>query len=146
MPARVDPARDDPFSPVPAWTPATPPLLVAVRDFADLDGVLQDAAGRAAAQDRPLLVAVVGSPPPLTVDPVLHALHTRLRADLRAGVAAAATRGHRRLDVGVVEVRPPWALTRRRTEQALGRRLDALARRHHAERHPDGVACGGAGR
>jgi hypothetical protein len=128
---------------VPARTPATPPLLVAVRDVADLDGVLQ--AGRATAEDRPLLVALVGPPPPLTVDPVLHALHARLRADLRVAVASAAARG-RHLDVGVVDVRRPRALTRRSADRALDRRLDALARRHHAERHPDPVAPAEVGR
>jgi hypothetical protein len=130
---------------VPARTPATPPLLVAVRDVADLDGVLQDAAGRAAAEDRPLLVALVAAPPALTLDPVVHVLHARLRADLCAAVASAA-RGRRRLDVGVVEVRSSRALTRRRADGALDRRLDALARRHHAERHPDPVAPAGVGR
>jgi len=30
MPARIDPVR-----PVPAWTPASPPLLVTVRDVAE---------------------------------------------------------------------------------------------------------------
>jgi hypothetical protein len=118
---------------------------VTVREVVDLDGVLQDAAGRAAVEDRPLLVALVGPPAPLTVDPVVHALHTRVRAGMRAAVAAAAVRRHPRLDVGVVDVRRPRA-PRRRAERTLDRRLDALARRHHAERHPDPVAPAGLGR
>lgn len=126
--------------PVPARTAATPPLLVVVRTVADLDGVLQDARGRAVAEDRPLLVALVVAPPPLTIDPVVHALHARLRAGLRAAVTAAAGRNLR--DVGVVEVRTSRALTPARARRALDRRLGALARHHHAERHPDVVPTG----
>lgn len=121
---------------VPARATAPPPLLVVVRDVADLAGVLQDARGRALAEDRPLLVALVAPPPPLTIDPVVHALYARLRAGLREAVTAAA-RGRCGPDVGVVEVRAPRVLTARRAGRALDRRLDALARRHHAERHPD---------
>jgi hypothetical protein len=133
---------------VPARAPAASPLLVVVRTVTDLDGVLQDARGRAVAEDRPLLVALVAPPPPLTIDPVVHALYARLRAGLRAAVTAAAGRSRDASslpDVGVVEVRTPRALTPARARRALDRRLDALARRHHAERHPD-VPPAGAGR
>jgi hypothetical protein len=118
--------------PVPARTPAAPPLLVTVRTVADLDGVLQDAAGRAAAEDRPLLVALVAPPAPLTIDAAIHARRAALKAALRTAVVAAATRGRAGLDIAVIEVRA--------RRPGLDSRLDALVRRHHAERHPDPLA------
>jgi hypothetical protein len=119
----------------PAAPPGGPPLLVALDGLADLDTSLPEAAGRARATGRALLVAIVEPPGPLTVDPVVHARHALLRAELHAALAATVRRRCADLDVEVLRLRRPRALTRRGARDGLQRRLTALARSRGAELH-----------
>jgi hypothetical protein len=112
-------------------------LLVVVRDADDIGGPLREARGRAAAEGRALLVALVVPPLPLSTHPVVQALYTSAVKDLTAAVAMAARGSRRGLSVTVVPVRAPRRPTRPRARRALGRRLDEVARRYGAERHPD---------
>lgn len=127
---------------VPAVAPPAPslparPLLVLVRDTSDLEAPLAEAAGRARAAGRPLLVAVAVPPRPLTIDAAILAWHDRLVADLVAAMTGAVR--HRcGPDVRVVLVRRPRGRGRRR----LAHRLAALAHRHGAELHPPGPTPG----
>jgi hypothetical protein len=134
-----------PFAPVPAYQPVSPaesgrPLLVAARNVADLDGVVAEAAGRAHATQRPLLVAVVLPPRPLTIDAAVHALHERMVTDLVAAVAGTIRRRHGD-DAHVLQLRQP-AGPSRRVRARLVRRLAALADRYGAELHPTAAAPG----
>lgn len=112
-----------------------PPLLVVVRNAADLD-TLRDAAGRARATDRPLLVAVVVPPRPLTTDLLIHERHTRLWSALEAAIVGIARRHCAGPGDQVVRVKQPWDVTPRRARRRLLDRLAALAERHDAEIHP----------
>jgi hypothetical protein len=137
-PARRD-AAASPATPV--APPGGPPLLVALDGVADLDTSLPEAAGRARATGRALLVAIVEPPGPLTVDPVIHARHAQRQSDLHVALAAAVRRRCAGLDVEVLRLRRPRALTRRRARAGLQRRLAALARRRGAELHRSSPAA-----
>jgi hypothetical protein len=127
----------DPVVVPPRSTPTACPLLVVVRDADDIGGPLREARGRAAAEGRVLLVALVVPPLPLSTHPVVHALYTSAVKDLAAAAAMAGRGDHRRLSVTVVPVRAPRRPTRPGARRALRRRLDEVARRYGAERHPD---------
>ena len=117
-------------------SPTASPLLVVVHDIADLDGPLVDAAGRAGAEGRALLVSVVIPARPLTIDAVVHAMHARLVAELEAAMTAAV---HQRTGPRVPVLLVPRSRGRTaRTHRRLARRVASLARLHGAEVHPGG--------
>ncbi len=133
--AAITPDRAAATSPAAPDTAPGAPLLVALDGVADLDTTLVEAAGRARATGRALLVALVEPADPLTTDPVIHARHARLRSELHVALAAAVRRRCAGLDVEVLRLRRPWALTRQRARRGLQRRLTALAHSRGAELH-----------
>lgn len=126
-----------PLAPAPPAPPAAAgPLLVAVHSVADLDTSLVQAAGRARAEGRSLLVAIVAPPHPPTVDAVVHQRHAWLQAQVRTALLTGVHRRCVDIPVRIADVRRPWGLTSARARRGLHRRLAALARRHGAEAHP----------
>ncbi|MBV9922120.1 MAG: hypothetical protein JOY78_14870 [Pseudonocardia sp.] len=135
-------------APAPAFAPSParpadqpPPLLVALTssDLAAVDQAASDAAGRAAAEQRPLWAVVVVRPSPLSTHPVRHALAARERARHieEAGAAARAAAARMGVDLtGLYELAAPRAWRRARRPHLLRRRLHALATRLGAELHP----------
>jgi hypothetical protein len=117
------------------------PLLAVVAGPRDVTGALADAAGRAIAESRPLLLAVVRAPAPLTTNPVVQALAAARRARETDSLARVAQLMCELAGVEVPEpivVSAPTRLTRRGRRHALDRRLQALARTLGAELHPTG--------
>jgi hypothetical protein len=116
-----------------------PGLVVALRRPADLTTTLEQAAARARAQRRPLIVLIVGSARPWTIDAAVVAVQDRRHARETASMASAAEAMCARAAVEVREVvvvPPPWAWTRRGRDRALHCRLAALAESRNAELHP----------
>ncbi len=124
------------------------PLLAVVSGPRDVARGLLDVAGRAAAEARPLVVALVRESAPVTMNPVVQAL----AAGRRNKDAASLTRAARAMCslVGVevtrtVIVDEPVRPTRRGRDRALRRRLRLLADTLGAEVHLDSVGAGGGG-
>lgn len=126
----------------PSGRPAPAPLLAAIgaADIGDVEQVITQAAGRAALSARPLHLAVVLGPSPLSTHPVMHVLAARERCWERDRLVAEACAAA--AELGVEIVRPEHCLVAsrafgaRRRRRLLARRLEGLARRLGAELHP----------
>jgi hypothetical protein len=115
------------------------PVLVAVATEADTTGVLADAAGRAAASGRPLVVAVVVPAPIWSTDAAVQAVMAERRAAsyTRLIDSVRETCEHYGLAASrIVELRTRRRALRRSRLRLLRRDLAALARRHSADLHP----------
>ena len=112
-------------------------LLVAVDvDEHDLSR-LEQAAGRARVQRRPLWLALVEPPLPITLDAVIHARYDLRRSAARRDIVARVIPSCAGVpDLGFVTVARPWAATAAGAERALQRRLRRLADRDGLELHP----------
>jgi hypothetical protein len=125
------------------------PLLVAVRSRAEL-GTVAQVAGRAAAESRTLVVALIVPPARWTADaavvPIAQQRRARELAALRAAVQTVCCSAG--TPVTIRQLVAPRALTEPGRQRALRRRLTALAGRLGAELHPLplGTARGGAQR
>lgn len=115
------------------------PVLVAVATGADTTGVLADAAGRAAATGRPLVVAVVVPAPAWSTDAAVQAVMAERRAASYVRLIGAVRDTCERHGLGaarIVELRSRRRALRRSRLRLLRRDLTALARRHDADLHP----------
>ena len=114
-------------------------ILVCLREPADLTGSLTQAAARARAGRRPLVVVVVEPPRMWTIDAAVIAVQDRRRSREVDSMTRAARMMCDRIEVRVEEViviRPSWAWTRRSRERAIDSQLTAIAESRGAELHP----------
>jgi hypothetical protein len=131
---RLDPAPTGKDS-----RPDARPVLVVVATEADTTGVLADAAGRAVATGRPLVVAVVVPALPFSTDAVVQAVMADRRAASYArliGSVRETCERHGLDGARIVELRARRRALRRSRLRLLRRDLTALARRHRADLHP----------
>ncbi len=116
---------------------ATPrEVLVALRDPADLTGLLVSAAVRSRAERRPLSVVIVEPARGWTIDAAVIALQDRRRCREMASMTAAAGVLCAQVGVEVCEVlvlRPGWRWTRPGRDRAVDAQLRAIARHRGAD-------------
>jgi hypothetical protein len=131
--------RSDPTPTGKDLRPGARPVLVVVATEADTTSVLADAAGRAAATGRPLVVAVVVPAPAWSADASLQAVMADRRAASYARLIGSVRETCERHGLGgarIVELRARRRALRRSRLRLLRRDLTALARLHRADLHP----------